>query len=77
MCTDGDSHLRRWQQLLDLFRQPVALRLGILDGMDIVLQHDLLRRMLEPHRRQPASIGQTPGPSATINPLMAKQESRC
>ena len=58
------------QQLFDLPRQPVAPGFGILDSMDIVLQHDLLRRMIKAHRGEPASICQGPGASPVVNPVV-------
>src|SRR3981189_3662289 len=63
------------QQLLDLLRQPIASGLSFLDSMNVVLPHDLLSRMLEAHRRQPASVSQGPGASPAVNPLMAQQEA--
>jgi hypothetical protein len=48
-CGDG-RHRPLWHQLFDLTRQPVASEFGVLDGMDIILQHDLLRRMIEAYR---------------------------
>ena len=70
-CNDG-RHRPVRQQLLDLLCQPVASGLSFLDSVNVVLQHDLLSWMLEAHRRQPASIGQGPGASPAVNPLMAQ-----
>lgn len=39
------------EQLLDLLNQPGDPLLGVFNGMDVVLQHDLLRGMVKPHRR--------------------------
>jgi class 3 adenylate cyclase len=44
---------------------------GVLDGVDLILQHNLLRRMDEAHCGQPAPIGQRPGPTAAIDPAHA------
>src|SRR4051812_18857584 len=73
-CGDG-RHRPLWHQLFDLTRQPVASEFGVLDGMDIILQHDLLRRMIEAYRGQPTSIRQRPGPSPSINPVMTKEKA--
>lgn len=48
---------------------------GIGDGVDIVLEHDLLRRMLEPHRRQPAPVGDRPALLSGIDAAVAQQKS--
>jgi hypothetical protein len=47
----------------------------VLDGVDIVLQHDLLGWMLEAQRRQPPPIGQGPGGPAGIDPTVPQQEA--
>jgi hypothetical protein len=52
----------------------VAPGFGVLDRIDVVLQHDLLRRVLEPHRRQPAPVSQGPGASPARDPLVAQQK---
>ena len=44
------------QEFGDLLRQALDAGLGIGDGVDIVLEHDLLGGMLEPDRRQPAAV---------------------
>jgi len=41
---------------------------------DVILQHDLLRRMLETHRGQPAPIGLGPGTSPAVDPVMPQQK---
>jgi hypothetical protein len=43
--------------------------------MDVVLQHDLLRRMIEMHRGQPTPIGQGPGAGPAVDLVMAQQET--
>jgi hypothetical protein len=50
---DDRCHRPVWHQLLDLPRQPVEPGFGILDGVNVVLQHDLLRRMGKAYRGQP------------------------
>src|SRR5271165_4525722 len=61
----------------DLQRQSVnpAFRIG--DGINVVLQHDLLRRVIKPHRRQPASISLGPVPNAGIDPPVSQETPRC
>ena len=73
---DGDGcHRPARQQFIDLAREPVAPGFGVVDGMDIVLQHDLLRRMIEAHRGQPALIRQSPGAKSAVDPVMAQQKT--
>jgi hypothetical protein len=36
-------------------------------GVNVILQHDLLARVIKAHRRQPASIGLCPGSNAGID----------
>ena len=45
--------------------------LCILDGVNVILQHDLLRRMGKAHRGPPAPIGQGPGTSLSVDLTMA------
>ena len=47
-------------QGFDLGGQAITPGLGVLDGLDSVLQDDLLGRLLEPQRRQPAAVCQGP-----------------
>jgi hypothetical protein len=47
--------------------------LGILDSVDVILQHDLLGRMLETHRRQPAPKGL--GASPAVDAVMTQQKA--
>ena len=63
------------QQVRDLLGQSGHPPLRVLDGVDIVLQHDLLGWMREAQRRQPPSIGQGPGGPAGIDPAMPQQEA--
>src|ERR1700688_2283321 len=46
-----------------------------MDGMNVVLEHDLLRRMIEAYCRQPSSIGEGPGPGTMVNPLVAQKKA--
>jgi hypothetical protein len=39
------------EQLFDLLNQPGDPLLGVFNGVDVILQHDLLGGMVEPHRR--------------------------
>jgi hypothetical protein len=55
--------------------QPVASGFGILDSVDVILQHDLLRRMVEAHRGQPAVIGQRLGTRPAVDPVMRQQKT--
>jgi len=50
------GHRPARQQLLDLLGQPVDPGFGVLDGVNVILQHDLLRRMGKAYRGQPAAI---------------------
>jgi hypothetical protein len=43
--------------------------------MDVVLQHDLLCRMIEAHRGQPASIRRSPGAKSAVDSVMARQKT--
>jgi hypothetical protein len=47
--------------------------LGILDSVDVILQHDLLGRMLETHRGQPAPKGL--GASPAVDAVMTQQKA--
>ena len=66
---DHGRHGPTREQLLDLPGQSIAPGLGVLDGMDGVLQHDLSGRMLETDRRQPASVRQRPIPAMADMPV--------
>jgi hypothetical protein len=54
---DG-RHGPSWNQILDLLHQATDPLFGVMNGMAVVLQHDLLGRVVEAKRRQPAAIGQ-------------------
>ena len=53
-------HGPSWNQILDLLRQAGDALFGVMHGVDIVLQDNLLGRMVEANRRQPAAIGECP-----------------
>ena len=61
-------------KLFDPRRQPIAPGFALLDGMDIVLQDDLLCRMREAHRGQPTPVRARPVLGAMHVP-MAQQET--
>src|ERR1700727_1595251 len=59
----------------DLQRQSVNPPFRIGDGINVVLQHDLLCRVIKAHRRQPTSISLGPGPNAGIDPPVWQEKS--
>ena len=63
------SHRPVWQMLGDLPRQSINPLFRIGDRVNVILQHDLLCRMIKAHRRQPAAISLRPGPSSTVSEL--------
>ena len=54
------GHGPAWDQGFDLSGQAIAAGLGVFDDLDIVLQDDLLGRLLETQRRQPTPMCQRP-----------------
>ncbi|AXQ95427.1 hypothetical protein D0Z66_16590 [Cereibacter sphaeroides] len=62
-------------QVGDLPGEPLDAGLGIGHGMDMILQHNLLRRVREPHRRQPAAIGLRPALLPGIDPAVPQEEA--
>jgi hypothetical protein len=46
-----------------------------LDGVNVILQHDLLRRMGEAPRGQPAAMGQGPGTNPLVDLAVAQQKT--
>jgi hypothetical protein len=48
---------------------------GVLDGVNVILQHNLLRRMGKAYSGQPAAIGQRPTTSPSIYAIVAQQEA--
>jgi hypothetical protein len=63
------------QELLGLPRQPVELGFRVLDGVNVILQHDLLRWMGKAHRRQPATVSQGPRTNPWVDLTMAQQKA--
>ena len=53
-------HRPSWNQILDLLRQASDRFFGAMHGVDMVLQDNLLGRVVEANRRQPAAIGECP-----------------
>jgi hypothetical protein len=72
---DDRRHQPAWQHFLNLPCQPVTSGFGILDSVDVILQDDLLCRMIKAHRSQPASIGHGPGANPPVNLVMAQQKA--
>ena len=62
------------QQICDLASQLLDPRFGIGHRVDIVLKDDLLRRVLEPHRRQPAPVCLGPALLAGIDATVPQQK---
>ena len=71
---DG-RHRPSRNQILDLLHQASGPLFGVMNGMDIVLQHDLLGRVVEANRRQPAAIGQGPAHLSGIDAAMPQQKA--
>jgi hypothetical protein len=42
-------------EILDLAQQTLDSRLGVRNSVYVILEHQLLGDMVEPHRRQPAA----------------------
>jgi hypothetical protein len=72
-CDEDRRHRPVPEHFLNLPCQPVASGLGILDSVDVILQHDLLGRMLETHRGQPAPKGL--GASPAVDAVMTQQKA--
>jgi len=64
-----------WNKRRNLASQSFNPRLRNIDGIQIVLEHDLLRRMLEAESAQPSSVGDRPAPLARIDPAVAEQKA--
>jgi len=62
------------QQDRDLIGQSLDPGLGVSHGMDIVLEHDLLRRVFEANRRQPVRVSLRPTLLAGTDPAVPQQE---
>ena len=68
-------HGPSWNQILDLLRQAGDALFGVMHRVDIVLQDNLLGRMVEANRRQPAAIGECPALLSGIDAAMPQEES--
>ena len=74
----GRHHRRKAparQQVRDLASQAFDPSFGIGHGIDIVLEHNLLRRVREPHRREPATVRDRPALLPGIDAAMPQQET--
>ena len=71
---DHRRHRPGGQELLDLALQTLEPRLGVLDRVDVVLEHDLLGGAVEADRGQPAAVRLVPAPHAAVAPAVAPQE---
>ena len=63
-----------WDQILDLLRQARDPLFSVMHGVDIVLQDQLLGRVVEAQRRQPAAVGQRPSLLSGVDAAMPQQE---
>lgn len=71
------GHRRQRQtrgKICNLLRQTRDPRLGIGDGINVVLKDDLSRRMREAHRRQPAPTNTGPALLAGMDPAVASRK---
>src|SRR5262245_6463446 len=73
-CTTGASDQQGSKAMICSASPRHPLR-GILDGVEVVLQHDLLGGMREAQRRQPPPIGQGPRRSAGIMAAVPQQKA--
>ena len=64
---DG-RHGPSWDQVFDLRRQAGDPLFGVMHGVDVVLQDNLLGRVIEAKRRQPAAIRGASSPSSRQRP---------
>ena len=62
------------QQGRDLPGQSLDSGLGVGHGMDIILEHDLLRRVFKANRRQPVRVRLRPALLAGIDPAVPQPE---
>ena len=56
-------------------RQSINPPFRIGDRVNVILQHDLLCRVIKAHRRQPAAISLRPGSNAGIDPPVSQEKS--
>jgi hypothetical protein len=71
---DHGPHRPIGKQILDLRGQALDPCLGILDGVDVILQHNLLGGMIEPDTGEPSPVGAVPALLARIDAAMAQQK---
>jgi hypothetical protein len=57
--------------------QTVAARCCCLDRRDAILQHDVMRRLLELEARQPAPVHQCPGWSVIVAAVAQQKPDSC
>ncbi len=62
-------------KVADLAGQPIAPRLGVIDGVEVFLEHDLLGRMIETKTGEPSPMGLGPMAPATIDPVVPQQKA--
>jgi len=75
---DDGTHRPGGKQAFDLRRQALDPRFGILYGVDIILQHDLLGGMIEPDTREPSAVGAGPALFSRIDaPMRKRKPCRC
>ena len=63
------------RQILDLAQQALNPRLGVRNSMNVILEHQLLGDMVEPHRRQPAAGSLGPPLLAGVNAPMPEEKT--
>src|SRR5579859_7792869 len=63
-----------WQQGRHMLLQAIATCLSLLDGLDQLLEYDLLSGVVEPLLGQPSAMGTRPMAPGRINAAMAQQE---
>jgi hypothetical protein len=72
---DHRCHRPLRRQLFDLLGQAVYPGLDVGHGMNVILQDELARRVIEANRGQPAPVSQGPTLLAGVDPPMPQQES--
>src|SRR5262245_15836589 len=73
----GDHRCQRpvRYQLADLLAQAIATALGLVDRIDLLLQHDLLGWVLEAEPDQPAPVRRRPRLTTHEHPTVAQEEA--
>lgn len=74
-CVDHRGKAPVRQKIRDLPRQALHSRLGIRDGVDVILKDDLLRHMRETHQRQPPPVRTSPALLPGIDPAVSTQDA--